>query len=90
MAEDDLDEFKTTFEDLEDAIENYEEPGYELYGVEELIDDPDDIEATDEIESVEPGKRKFKFGEIRHITPEERALQEEAMNTLSNPFEEEE
>lgn len=87
MAEDDLDEFKAAFEDLEDAIENYEEPGYELYGVEELIDDPDDIEATDEIESVEPGKRKFKFGEIRHTTPEERALQEEAMNTLSNPFE---
>lgn len=87
LAADDLDEFKTTFEDLEDAIENYEEPGYELYGVEELIDDPDDVAATDEIESVEPDKRKFKFGEIRHTTPEERELQEEAMNTLSNPFE---
>ena len=90
LAADDLDEFKETFEDLEDAIENYEEPGYELYGVEELIDDPDDVEAADEIERFESDKRKFKFGEIRHTTPEERELQEEAMNTLSNPFDEEE
>ena len=33
-------------------------------------------------------KEKFKFGEITKTTKEERELQEEAINTLQNPFEE--
>lgn len=92
MAADDLEDFKEAFEDLEETIEDYEESSCELYSVEELIDDPDDIEAADGIDTPDfgSGKRKFKFGEIRHTTPEERALREEAMNTLSNPFESEE
>lgn len=92
MAADDLEDFKEAFEDLEETIEDYGESSCELYSVEELIDDPDDIEAADGIDTPDfgSGKRKFKFGEIRHTTPEERALREEAMNTLSNPFESEE
>ena len=92
MAADDLEDFKEAFEDLEETIEDYEESSCELYSVEELIDDPDDIGSADGIDMPDfgSGKRKFKFGEIRHTTPEERALQEEAMNTLSNPFESEE
>ena len=90
LEKDDEVEFKEAVDDLEDAINNYDEPGCELYSVEEVIDDPDDVvDATEEIESpIE--KRKFEFGEIRKTTPEERALQEEAMNTLTNPFESEE
>ncbi len=89
LSEDDEAEFKETFEDLEEAIENYEEEsaGCELYQGEEGIDDSDEVEASEDID-VPEGKKKFEFGEIRHTTPEERALQEEAMNTLQNPFEE--
>lgn len=89
LAEDDEIEFKEAIEDLEDAINNYENAGCELYSVEELIDDPDDVMSADDIYAPESetDKRKFKFGDIRHITKEERELQEEAMNTLSNPFE---
>lgn len=88
LAEDDEAEFKETVEDLEQAIEDYDNAGFELYGVEEVIDDPDDIAASDDLNAPEEGKKKFKFGDIRHTTKEERALQEEAANTLSNPFEE--
>lgn len=91
LAEDDEIEFKEAIDDLEDAITNYEDAGCELYSVEELIDDPDDVMSADDISTPksETDKRKFKFGDIRHTTKEERELQEEAMNTLSNPFEEE-
>lgn len=89
LAEDDDAEFKDAVDDLENTINEYEDPGCELYCVEELIDDPEDIDASEDIESP-VDRRKFKFGEIRKITPEERALQDEAANTLSNPFESEE
>ena len=90
LAEDDATEFKDTVEKLEDAIENFEDPGCELYCVEELIDDPDDVvDAADDIDVSGEGKRKFEVGEIIKTTKEERELQEEAANTLANPFEEE-
>lgn len=88
LSEIDEEEFKETVEDLEQAIEDYEGVGVELYGVEEVIDDPDDVAASDDLNAPEEGKKKFKFGDITHTTAEERALQEEAANTLSNPFEE--
>ena len=90
MAQDDESEFKETVEDLEQAIEDYDNTGLELYGVEEVIDDHDDlVSATDDMDiSEEHDKRKFKFGDIKHTTAEEKALQEEAAKTLSNPFEE--
>lgn len=85
LSEDDQTDFEEAVTRLEDAIENFEDPGCELYCVEEVIDDPKDVAAASDIEVPEE-KRKFKFGEIRHITEEEKALQEEAANTLSNPF----
>ena len=85
MAEDDEPEFRDAVDDLEEAIEDYEDPGCELYAVEEVIDDPKDILSSDEM-TLPNGKRKFKFGEITKLTKEERELQEEAANTLSNPF----
>ena len=85
LSEDDEKEFKEAVEDLEEAIENFEDPGCELYAVEEVVENPEDIKAAAEMES---GKRRFKFGEIKKLTAEERRLQEEAANTLSNPFEE--
>lgn len=83
LAQDDEEDFKETVEDLEQAIEDYDNAGCELYGVEEIIDDHDDlVSASDEFDVPEEhGKRKFKFGEIKHTTKEER-------NTLHNPFEE--
>ena len=91
LANDDEPEFKEAFEELEEVIENFddEKAGCELYSVEEVIDSPDDVvDASEDIDfDKKPGKRKFKFGNI--ISPEEKALQEEAANTLSNPFEEE-
>lgn len=87
LAEDDDTEFKDAFEDLQAAIEEFENPGCELYSVEEVVDDPDDVAASEDLESpIE--KRKFEIGDIKKTTAEEKALQEEAMNTLSNPFEE--
>ena len=90
LEKDDEVEFKDAVDELEDAINNYEEPGCELYCVEEVIDDPDDVvDASEDIESpIE--KRKFEIGSIKKTTKEERELQEEAANTLSNPFESEE
>ena len=85
LSADDEAEFKDAVEDLEDAITNYEDPGCELYSVEEVIDDPKDIAASDDM-TIPNGKRKFKFGEIKKTTKEERELQEEAARTLSNPF----
>ena len=66
-------EFKEAVEDLEDAITNYEDPGCELYSVEEVIDDPKDIAASDDM-TMPNGKRKFKFGEIKKTTKEEREM----------------
>ena len=88
MAEDDDEEFKEAFDDLEAAIEDYDEENTscELYAVEEVIDNPTDVRSSDEINS-DIEKRKFKIGDIKHTTKEERELQEEAANTLSNPFE---
>lgn len=85
----DQDEFKKAFEKLETAIEEFENPGCELYAVQEIVDDPDNIEASayiDESDS-ESEKRPFRFGDISKRSAEERRLQEEAINTLSNPFE---
>ena len=88
LAEDDEVEFKEAIEDLENTIDAYDEAGCELYCVEELIDDPDDVMSSEDMNyESNIDKRKFKFGDIRHTTREERELQEEAMNTLSNPFE---
>jgi len=89
MAEDDDADFKEAFEDLEGAINDYdpETVGFELYNVEEVVDDPEDkIDASEDID-ISEGKRKFKFGDITKTTKEERELQEEAARTLSNPFE---
>jgi len=88
LAADDEEKFKKTFEDLEQAVEDYdpENTGCELYAVEEFIDNTPEVTASDDIQ-VSEGKQKFKFGEIRKITKEERELQEEAARTLENPFE---
>jgi len=91
-TEEDEVEFKETFESLEEAINDFdpEHAGCELYGVETVIDGPEDaLTASDDIDTEEEGagKRKFRIGNIRKITKEERELQEEAANTLSNPFE---
>ena len=91
LAEDDEKEFQETFDDLETAINDFddENTGCELYAVEEVVDSPEDLTASDEITS-QFEKRKFRIGNIKHTTKEERELQEEAANTLSNPFENEE
>ena len=88
MAEDDEDEFKKAMESLKQAIEDFDEEtaGCELYSVEEVIDSPRDVAASEDIEIPE-GKKKFKFGNIKKVTKEDRELQEEAARTLSNPFE---
>lgn len=89
LAADDEEDFKKAVEDLEQSIEDYdpETAGCELYSVEEVIDSPSDVAASSDMESpIE--KRKFRIGNIRKTTKEERELQEEAANTLSNPFEE--
>ena len=88
LAEDDEEEFKETFDDLEQAIEEYdpENTGCELYAVEEFIDNKPDVTGSEDM-NIPEGKRKFEFGEIRKTTKEERELQEEAAHTLSNPFE---
>ena len=44
-------------EELEEAIENYEDPGCELYAVEEVIENPEDIKAAAEMEM----KHRFKL-----------------------------
>ncbi|MBO4542796.1 MAG: hypothetical protein J5725_06385 [Bacteroidales bacterium] len=91
LAQADDTEFKDTMEDLESAIEDYEDPGCELYSVAEVIDSPDDVvDASEDIEVSDTGKRKFEFGEIRKLSKEEKDLQEEAMRSLENPFETEE
>ena len=82
---DDKPEFKDAFDRLEDLIENYEDEGCELYAVQEVIDDPTDVAASDEI-NLKSEKRPFRIGNITKRTKEERELQEEAANTLSNPF----
>ena len=89
LAEDDEPDFKEAFEDLEEVIENYENSGCELYAVQEVIDDPEDVAAAEEIDYADTGsqKRAFRVGNISKRTAEERRLQEEASNTLSNPFE---
>lgn len=91
LAEDDDTEFKDAFDDLATAIEEFdpEKAGCELYSVEEVVDTPRDVAASDDLEMPE-GKRKFKIGNIKKLTKEEKELQEEAARTLSNPFENEE
>lgn len=90
LAEEDKAEFKEAYEDLETAINDFdgETAGCELYSVEEVIDSPDDVvDASEDIEVSDIGKRKFEFGEIRKLSKEEKDLQEEAMRSLENPFE---
>ena len=90
LAKDDEEDFKDAMEDLEKAIEDFENPGCELYCVEEFVSDSEDVSAADDFDNSKfaKGKRKFNIGDIKHTTKEERELQEEAANTLQNPFEE--
>lgn len=91
LAKDDEEDFKDAMNSLEKAIENFENPGCELYSVEEFVHDTEEVEASETTEASDEEseeKRKFSFGEITHRTKEEKELQEEAANTLSNPFEE--
>lgn len=85
LSEDDEDDFKEAVEDLEETINGYEDPGCELYAVEEVVDSPEDILSASEVDAPD-GKKKFKFGDIKKLTKEELELQEEAARTLSNPF----
>ena len=91
MAKDDDVEFQKAFDNLADAIENFDQEtaGCELYSVEEVVDTPTDIAASEDMNAPD-SKKKFKFGSIKKLTKEERELQEEAARTLSNPFENEE
>lgn len=86
LSEDDEEQFQKTFEDLESSIEEFEDPGCELYQVEEVITPNKTVAAADDMETPAE-KRKFRIGNIKKTTKEERELQEEAANTLSNPFE---
>lgn len=92
LTEDDEDEFQKAFENLEKSIDEFENPGCELYGVEEVVDGSNDVTSVDDVVVEEnEEKRKFKFGDITKVTPEdkeEQVLQEEAIETLENPFEE--
>jgi hypothetical protein len=90
LSQEEQTEFEESVKELEEAIENYDEEntGCELYAVEEVIDTPEKVKASDGIEAPE-GKRKFKIGDIKKRTKEEIELQEEAAKTLSNPFEDE-
>ena len=91
LSQDDNTEFEEAVDDLENAIEEYDEEktGCELYAVEEVVDVPKPVSSSDAI-NVTEGKKKFKFGSIKKLTKEEKELQEEAARTLSNPFEKEE
>ena len=51
LAEADDVEFKDAFDDLQAAVEEFENPGCELYSVEEVVDDPDDVAASSDLES---------------------------------------
>ena len=85
LSEEDQNEFEEAADALGQAIEDYEDTGCELYGVEEYVASPEDVAASEDIDAPEE-KRKFEIGDIKKTTAEERALQEEAANTLSNPF----
>ena len=88
LSEDDQKDFEKAVDDLEQSIEDYEDAGCELYGVEVYVDTPEEeVAASEDIGSPEE-KRKFEIGDIKKTTAEEKALQEEAAETLSNPFEE--
>ena len=90
LADEDKADFKEAYEDLETAINDFDDEtaGCELYSVEEVIDSPDDVvDAAEEIDVNDTGKRKFEVGEIKKLTKEEKELQDEATRTLSNPFE---
>ena len=95
LNEDDEPDFKDAFDKLEEAIDAYDNAGCELYAVQEVIDDPEDVEASEDIEQFgefdsEPKKKPFRFGDIEKHSAEERRLQDEAIETLNNPFESEE
>lgn len=99
LSKDDRNEFKEAVEDLEDAIEKFDEEkaGCELYCVEELISERE-VEASEDLDSdidskidelgTNKGKKKFKFGKIKKTTKAERGLQNQTADTLVNPFEE--
>ena len=59
LAEADDEEFKNAFEDLQASIEKFENPGCELYSVEEFIDSPDDIAASEDMETPIEKQRKM-------------------------------
>lgn len=86
LEQDDKPEFKEAYETLEYAINDFEDPGCELYSVQEILND-DGVEASIDATLPESDKEKFEFGDITKTTKAERELQEEAARTLSNPFE---
>lgn len=86
LGQDDKPEFKEAYETLESAINDFEDPGCELYSVQEILND-DGVEASIDATLPESDKEKFEFGDITKTTKAERELQEEAARTLSNPFE---
>lgn len=86
LEQDDQPEFKEAYETLESAINDFEDPGCELYSVQEILND-DGVEASTDATLPESDKEKFEFGDITKTTKAERDLQEEAARTLSNPFE---
>lgn len=95
LDDNDEPDFKDAFEKLEEAIDAYDNAGCELYSVQEVIDDPEDVEASEELDyrsnlDSESKKKPFRFGDIEKHSKAERELQDEAIDTLSNPFEPEE
>lgn len=98
LNKDDKPEFKEAFDKLEEAINDFDEEksGCELYCVEELISERE-VDASEDLDSdidskidelgTNKGKKKFKFGEIEKTTKAERGLQNQAADTLVNPFE---
>ena len=88
LKEDDQPEFDDAVTDLEELITDYDEEntGCELYAVEEVVAVPKPVSSSEDI-NIPEGKRKFKIGNIKKVTKEERELQEEAARTLENPFE---
>ena len=87
LTEDDLPEFKETFEGFKKLIENYdpENAEAELYAVSQPVELPES-EEEDEV---------YKFGNIEKIESEEAESAEEVEEPeederISNPFEEEE
>lgn len=95
LSEDDLPEFKDTFDSIKKLIEDYdsETAKEELYSVSEPVELP----SSDDEDNSDREDRVYKFGSIEKIDSEEDESAEEAENSeepveedkLANPFEEE-